>query len=134
MKRAALASIVTLLLVVALVQARDDKPEGRPLAPQAKERTGASDAATSLGILKLYTALNRGGDLLQADPAPRVFVDGEFVGNYYDLTHNTPAHFRLPAGKHKVRVEVVGYKTFESDVHLIGNETSQYLAVSLTKQ
>jgi hypothetical protein len=133
MKRTAFASIMALLIVGALVQARDDRPQGRPLAPQAKEGPGASDAATGLGILKLYTALNRGGELLQADPAPRVFVDGEFVGNYYDLTHNTPAHFRLPAGKHKVRVEVVGYETFESEVHLIGNETSQYLAVSLTK-
>lgn len=88
-----------------------------------------------LGTLKLYPSTESVGVLLNADYPPKVFLDGKFVGNYRD-ERSTPASFRLPAGTHKVRVEFGSddYKPFESEVVLIGNETTQYLCVSLADE
>jgi PEGA domain len=126
MRQAIPATMILVLLAYALCVARDDKPREQPVAPGPQ---------TNTGTLKLYPANNEvEGVLAHSIPTPRIVLDGEFVGDSSSLLFNTPAHFRLPAGKHRVRIEVQGYKPFESDIHLIGNDTNQYLCVAFEKQ
>lgn len=117
MKRPIAVAVLLLALGGALVAASGgDKP------PQP---------GAGLGTLKLYPSNESVGVLLNADYPPKVFLDGKFVGNYRDLEGSTPAAFRLPAGPHKVRVEFGSdaFKPFESEIVLIGNESTQYLCV-----
>lgn len=122
MKRAISVVVLVLLLGAAFgAAASRDKPPSAP--PQS---------ATNLGILKLYPSKESEGVLLNADSPPRVFLDGNFVGNYRDLNQLTPACFHLPAGKHTVRVEFGSkdFSPFQAEIHLIGNESTQYLCVT----
>ena len=100
-----------------------------------KPRPTAHQLATNLGILKLYPSKESVGVLLNAESPPKIFLDGEFVGNYDDPTEY-PACFRLPVGKHTVRVEFGSkdYSPFQSEISLIGNETTQFLCVTLEDQ
>jgi hypothetical protein len=123
MRRTLFGTFLVLFLAGAFCLALGDAPRDQP--PACQSRAG-------LGTLKLYPSSTIVHILIQDSMAPRLFVDGEFVGNYEHP--NSPPHFRLPAGKHRVRVELEGFKPFESEIHLIGNDSIQYLCFYLEKQ
>ena len=53
-----------------------------------------------------------------------VFVDGNYVGHAGELGGAVHS-LLLPPGKHHVKVELVGYRTFETDVTLLAKQKSE---------
>jgi hypothetical protein len=53
-----------------------------------------------------------------------VFLDGKFVGHAGDFGGAFKS-MKISPGKHHVRVELPGYRTFETSVNLLANQDSE---------
>ena len=60
-----------------------------------------------------------------------VFMDGAYIGNASELGGATHS-LSLSAGKHKIKVELPGYRTFETEITLIAGQKSE-VKTELTK-
>ena len=64
---------------------------------------------------------------LRLDIEPRraaVFVDGRYVG-YVDQFDGKSSPMLMSPGKHRIKVELPGYQTFETEVNLLANQKSE---------
>ncbi len=90
-------------------------PEGEKTAQPAEKGTNPKEAAT-VGTVQVATTPD-GAD---------VYADGEFVGN-------APATLKLSAGKHTVKVTLVGYKDWSREISVSAG-SAQELAATLERQ
>lgn len=79
-----------------------------------------------MGNLDIYVTAPEGVDVHPA----RICVDGTFVGN---VSQELPVLY-LKNGKHVVTVELVGMKTYEQEIVILGDPNHQFLNVALEKK
>ncbi|MFH0794962.1 MAG: PEGA domain-containing protein [bacterium] len=80
----------------------------------------------SMGYLDIHILAPEG-----MDPRPsRIYIDDMFVGSE---TNHTPM-FRLPSGKHSIRVELDGTQTYKQEITILGPSNGQILNVPLQKK
>jgi hypothetical protein len=88
-----------------------------------------SDPAISkhtMGNLEVFVA---GPQDVDVHPA-QIYVDGIFVGN---VSSTLPVLY-LKRGKHTIRVELAGMKTYEQVISILGDPNHQFLDVPLEKK
>lgn len=60
---------------------------------------------------------------------PTIYIDGKFIGN---ASKNKPVLY-LSKGKHDIRVEAKGYKTYQQTIQILGGQSLQIVTVALEK-
>jgi hypothetical protein len=88
--------------------------------------SGPAISKSSMGNLEVYVTASQGVDVQPA----AIYVDGVFVGN---VSQDLPVLY-LKRGKHVVRVELTGMKTYEQEIDVLGDPNHQFLDVSLEKK
>jgi hypothetical protein len=88
--------------------------------------TGPAISKSSMGNLDVYVTAPEG---FNVHPA-RISVDGVFVGN---VSQELPVLY-IKRGKHVIRVELAGMKTYEQEITILGDPNHQFLDVSLEKK
>lgn len=76
-----------------------------------------------MGNLEVFVAAPQGVDVHPA----QIYVDDIFVGN---VSETLPVLY-LKRGKHTIRVELAGMKTYERVIYILGDPNHQFLDVSL---
>jgi hypothetical protein len=87
--------------------------------------TGPAISKDTMGNLEVYVTAPQGIDVHPA----QIYVDGIFVGN---VSETLPVLY-LKRGKHVVRVELAGMKTYEKEIDILGEPNHQFLDVPLEK-
>jgi len=87
--------------------------------------SGPAISKSLMGNLEVYVAAPAGVDVQPA----RISVDGVFVGN---VSRDLPVLY-LKRGKHVIRVELAGMKTYEQQICILGDPNHQFLDVTLEK-
>jgi hypothetical protein len=88
--------------------------------------TGPAISKSSMGNLEIYVTAPQGVDAMPA----RIYVDGVFVGN---VSQDLPVLY-LKRGRHVVKVELVGMKTYQHEIDILGEPNHQFLDVTLEKK
>jgi hypothetical protein len=88
--------------------------------------TGPAISKSSMGNLEVYITAPQGVDVQLAS----IYVDGVFVGN---VSQDLPVLY-LKRGKHVVRVELAGMKTYEQEIDVLGDPNHQFLDVTLERK
>ncbi len=88
--------------------------------------TGPAISKDTMGNLEVYVTAPQGVDVHPA----QIYVDGIFVGN---VSETLPVLY-LKRGKHVVRVELAGMKTYEQGIDVLGEPNHQFLYVPLEKK
>jgi hypothetical protein len=88
--------------------------------------TGPAISKDTMGNLEVYVTAPQGVDVHPA----QIFVDGIFVGN---VSETLPVLY-IKRGKHTVRVELAGMKTYEQMISILGDPNHQFLDVALEKK
>ena len=88
--------------------------------------TGPAVSKGSMGNLEVSVTAAQGVDTRAA----RIYVDGVFVGN---VSERFPVLY-LKRGKHTVRVELEGAKSYEQPIEILGEPNHQVLNVMLEKR
>jgi len=78
------------------------------------------------GNLELSIEPLREGDVVIS---PLIYLDNRCIGT---VSARKPILYLNP-GRHKVRLELAGYKTWESEIDILGGQNMQYLHVRLEK-
>ena len=86
---------------------------------------GPAISKSSMGNLDVYVSAPQGVDIHPA----RICVDGVFVGN---VSQELPVLY-LKRGKHVIRVELTGMKTYEQEIQILGDPNHQFLDAVLDK-
>ena len=88
--------------------------------------TGPAISKSSMGNLEVYVTAPQGVDVMPA----RIYVDGAFVGN---VSQDLPVLY-LKRGRHVIRVELPGMKTYQHEIDILGEPNHQFLDVTLEKR
>ena len=88
--------------------------------------TGPAISKSSMGNLEVFVTAPQEVEVHRA----RIYVDGVFVGN---VSETLPVLY-LKRGKHTVRVELAGMKTYEQVIDILGDPNHQFLDVPLEKK
>ena len=88
--------------------------------------TGPAVSKGTAGNLEISVMALQGMDTRAA----RIHVDGVFVGN---VSERLPVLY-LKRGKHTVRVELEGTKSYEQVIEILGDPNHQVLNVTLEKR
>ena len=88
--------------------------------------TGPAVSKGAMGNLEVSVMAPQG----MATRAAGIHVDGVFVGN---VSERLPVLY-LKRGKHTVRVELEGTRTYEQSIDILGDPNHQVLNVTLEKR
>ena len=88
--------------------------------------TGPAISKDRMGNLEVYVTAPPSVDVHPA----RIYVDDIFVGN---VSETLPVLY-LKRGKHTIRVELAGMKTYEQAITILGEPNHQFLDVSMEKK
>jgi hypothetical protein len=85
--------------------------------------SGPAISKDTMGNLEVYVTAPQGVDMHPA----QIYVDDIFVGN---VSESLPVLY-LKRGKHMIRVELAGMKTYEQTISILGDPNHQFLDVPL---
>jgi hypothetical protein len=88
--------------------------------------TGPAISKDTMGNLEVYVTAPQDVDVHPA----QIYVDDIFVGN---VSTTLPVLY-LKHGKHTIRVELAGMKTYEQVITILGEPNHQFLDVPLEKK
>ena len=88
--------------------------------------SGPAISKGTMGNLEVSVTAPQGIDMRAA----RIYVDGVFVGN---VSERLPVLY-LKRGKHVVRVQHEGTKTYEQAIEILGDPNHQFLNVALEQK